>query len=111
MIPMGRTNATLRKRTIWKPAASPCGRQGVFTAEQIRALVATARPVLKSMILLGINAGYGNTDCSKLPFAKLDLDGGWTTFARTRNAYRRRGKPWPETVEALRAWTLPPPSP
>ena len=74
----------------------------MFTAEQIRALVATARPVLKSMILLGINAGYGNTDCSKLPFAKLDLDGGWTTFARTKNAYRRRGKLRPETVEALR---------
>lgn len=74
----------------------------VFAAEQIRALVAAARPTLKAMILLGVNCGYGNTDCGKLPLSKLDLDGGWTTFARTKNAIRRRAKLWPETVEAIR---------
>ena len=73
-----------------------------FTVEQIRALLAAARPTIKAMILLGVNCGYGNTDCGKLPLAKLDLDGGWATFARTKNAIRRRAKLWPETVEAIR---------
>ena len=76
----------------------------VFTAEQIRALIAAsaARPSLKAMILFGINAGYGNSDCAKLPLSKVDLDGGWASFARTKNAIRRRAKLWPETVEAVR---------
>ena len=54
------------------------------------------------MILFGINAGYGNSDCAKLPLSKVDLDGGWASFARTKNAIRRRAKLWPETVEAVR---------
>jgi integrase len=74
----------------------------VFRAEQIQTLLATAPPKLKAMILLGINCGYGNTDCAKLPLGKLDLDGGWANFARTKNAIRRRNPLWPETVEALR---------
>jgi len=38
----------------------------VFAAEQIRALLAVAGPKLKAMILLGVNCGYGNTDCRKV---------------------------------------------
>jgi integrase len=75
----------------------------VFTAEQIRAMVDAARPSLKAMIFLGINCGFGNTDCAKLVIGKLDLAGGWATFARTKNAIKRRNPLWPETVEALRA--------
>ena len=74
----------------------------VFTAEQIRSLLAAARPTLKAMILLGINCGYGNTDCAKLPANKLNLDNGWATFARTKNGIKRRNPLWAETVEALR---------
>ena len=50
----------------------------VFTAEQIRALLTVAGPRLKAMILLGVNCGYGNTDCTKLVIGKLDLAAGWT---------------------------------
>ncbi len=78
------------------------GEKRVFTAAQIRVLLAAARRPLKAMIFLGINVGYGNTDCAKLPIAKLDLKNGWATFARTKNAYRRRAKLWPESIEALR---------
>ncbi len=74
----------------------------VFTAEQVRVFLAAARPTLKAMIFLGINAGFGNTDCAKLPLAKVDLVGGWVTFPRTKNAIPRRAKLWPETVEAIR---------
>jgi integrase len=75
----------------------------VFSAEQIRAVLAAAGPRLKAMVLLGINCGYGNTDCIKLVIGKLDLDHGWANFARTKNGIKRRNPLWPETVEALRA--------
>jgi integrase len=75
----------------------------IFTAEAIRALLAAARPKLRAMILLGINCGFGNTDCAKLPTSRLDLRGGWAAFARTKNGIRRRNPLWPETVDALRA--------
>jgi len=78
------------------------GAARVFTAEQIRAVLATAGPSLKAMVLLGVNCGYGNMDCVKLPLDKLDLDSGWATFARTKNAISRRSPLWPETAEALR---------
>ena len=74
----------------------------VLTAEQIRALLAAASPKLKAMILLGVNCGYGNTDCTKLVIGKLDLDHGWADFARTKNGIRRRNPLWPETIKALR---------
>jgi site-specific recombinase XerD len=74
----------------------------IFRAEQIRALLAAARPSLRAMILLGINCGYGNTDCAKLPPDRLDLDHGWASFSRTKNAIRRRNPLWSETVETLR---------
>jgi integrase len=74
----------------------------VLTAGQIRTLLATAKLKLKAMILLGVNCGYGNTDCSKLVVGKLDLDHGWANFARTKNGIRRRNPLWPETIEALR---------
>ena len=75
----------------------------VFTAKQIRDVLAAAGPRLKAMLLLGINCGYGNTDCTKLVIGKLDLDRGWADFARTKNGIKRRNPLWPETVESLRA--------
>jgi integrase len=74
----------------------------VVTAEEARAVLSTAGPRLKAMVLLGLNCGYGNTDCIKLVASKLDLRHGWATFARTKNAIKRRCPLWPETIEALR---------
>ena len=76
----------------------------VFTAQQIRALLDKAldRPAMRAIIFMGINCGFGNTDCSRLVTSKLDLNGGWANFARTKNATRRRDPLWPETVQALR---------
>lgn len=75
----------------------------VLTAAQIRALLAVAGTKLKAMILLGVNCGFGNTDCTRLITGKLDLDHGWADFARTKNGVRRRNPLWPETIDALRA--------
>jgi integrase len=74
----------------------------LFTAEQIRRMVAAASQPLKAMILLGINCGFGNADCGRLPLAAVDLDAGMIDFARPKTGIVRRCPLWPETVEAIR---------
>ncbi|MEQ8787142.1 MAG: tyrosine-type recombinase/integrase [Pirellulaceae bacterium] len=74
----------------------------MLEAEEIRAILDVASPQLKAMILLGINCGFGNTDCGTLPLRALDLDGGWIDFPRPKTGIDRRCPLWPETVEALR---------
>jgi integrase len=73
----------------------------LFTAEEIRGLLAVAGPSMKAVILLGINAGFGNSDCGKLPLAAVDLEAGWVTYPRPKTGVARRCKLWPETVEAI----------
>jgi integrase len=54
------------------------------------------------MILLGINCGFGNSDCANLPLSALDLDAGWLDYPRPKTGINRRCPLWPETVAALR---------
>ncbi len=63
-----------------------------------------ARPdaQLRAMILLGLNAGFGNGDCATLPLEAVDLAGGWVDFPRPKTGIARRCWLWPETVAALR---------
>ncbi len=75
----------------------------MFSAEQIRALLAAANPQMKAMILLGINCAFGNTDCATLMRNKLDLDRGWHNFPRPKTGVARHAPLWPETVKALQA--------
>jgi integrase len=74
----------------------------LFTADEARRMVAGAGPMLRAMILLGINCGFGNADCGRLPLTALDLDGGWVTFPRPKTGINRRCPLWPETVAAIR---------
>lgn len=73
----------------------------VFTAGQIRQVLAEANIQLRTMILLGVNAGFGNTDIVNLATRHLDLVEGWVMLPRTKTAIRRRCPLWPETTEAL----------
>jgi integrase len=75
----------------------------LFTADQIRALLAAANPRLRAMILLGINAGFGNSDVGHLPLSAVDLDHGVVDFPRPKTGIARRCPLWDETVAALRA--------
>jgi integrase len=75
----------------------------MFRAEELRKLLNAAGVPLKAMILLGINAGFGNADCGHLTQAALDLDGGWISFPRPKTGIERRCPLWPETVTALKA--------
>ena len=75
----------------------------MFEAREIRALLDMARPQVRTMILLGINCGFGNNDCGRLPIDALDLDGGWVDYPRPKTGIHRRIPLWSETVAAIRA--------
>jgi integrase len=74
----------------------------LFTADEIRRLLDKATPSMRAMILLGINCGFGNGDCGRLPLSALDLEGGWADFPRPKTGINRRCPLWPETVQAIR---------
>jgi integrase len=75
----------------------------LFTAEEIHRLIGAAAVQVKAMILLGINCGFGNSDCGHLPLSAVDLDKGIIDFPRPKTGIPRRCVLWPETVEAIRA--------
>lgn len=72
-----------------------------FTAKQIHELLSEAGVNVRAMILLGIQAGFGNADCGELP--RTAIENGWLRWARVKNAVPRRVPLWPETVKALEA--------
>ena len=74
----------------------------LFTATQIQELVAAADEQLRAMILLGINAGYGNADCGRLETSWIDFDQSWLNEVRGKTAVDRHAWLWPETITALR---------
>jgi integrase len=74
----------------------------MFEAAELRTIIDNAEQPLKAMILLAINAGFGNGDCGTLPLSALDLDAGWVDFPRPKTAVERRCPLWPETIKALR---------
>jgi integrase len=74
----------------------------LFEPEQLRAVIDRAHRNLKAMTLLGINRGFGITDCGTLPFSAVDLETGWIDFPRPKRGIQRRIPLWSETVEALR---------
>jgi len=75
----------------------------LFTADEIRRMINAAGVQLRAMILLGIGAGFGNTDAGRLPLSALDLDSGWLDYPRPKTGVARRCPLWPETVAAIRA--------
>jgi integrase len=83
----------------------------MFTAEQIKALLAVATVPMKAMILLGINAALGNHDVGVLTLKHLDLKGGWINFPRSKTGIMRRCPLWPQTIKAVQAAIAARPSP
>lgn len=65
-------------------------------------LLAAADIQLRAMILLGLNGGFGNTDCANLPRAVVDIEGGAIRYARIKTPIARTVPLWPETIHALR---------
>ncbi len=85
---------TLRKHRNQQP-------KRLFTSNEITRLVEGAGTQLKAMILLGVNCGFGNTDCGTLTVQGLDLCSGWHNHARPKTGVERRARLWPETIAAI----------
>jgi site-specific recombinase XerD len=88
------------EKRLLRRAKADAGRMH-FHADEIRRVLDAAPPVLRAMVLLGINAGLGNTDIGNLPASCLDLERGWLDYARVKTGVPRRCPLWPETVEAV----------
>ena len=74
----------------------------LFTADEIWRLLAASGTSMRAMILLGINGGFGNADCGRLPLSAVDLEGGMIDFPRLKTGIPRRCPLWAETVQAIR---------
>jgi integrase len=74
----------------------------LFDAKQIHAMLRRASVQMKAMILLAINAGFGNRDVAMLPMSAIDFKRRWVEFPRPKTGIERRCPLWPETVAALR---------
>src|SRR5262249_2842811 len=67
----------------------------------LRRVLKEATNPLKAMILLGLNAGFGNTDVSCLRKWAVDLKAGTVAFPRPKTGVERKAFLWPETIKAL----------
>ena len=74
----------------------------LFSAEELRRILAESDVWLHAMTLLGINGGLGNTDVANLPQSAIDFDTGWLTYPRPKTEIQRKIPLWPETLGALR---------
>jgi integrase len=74
----------------------------LFTAHEVRRLIEAASVQVKAMILLAINAAFGNSDIGNLPLSAVDLDAGIIDFAHPKTGIPRRCILWGETTEAIR---------
>lgn len=74
----------------------------LFTAEELRKIIDAAKSPLKAMILLGINAGYGQSDIANLTINAIDFKKEWIDYPRPKTGVNRRCHLWPETIEALK---------
>lgn len=73
----------------------------LFTANEVRQLVEAASASMRAMILLGINCGFGNSDCGTLRQAAIDWSRAIIDYPRPKTGIPRRCPLWPETVAAL----------
>ena len=73
-----------------------------FSSEQIKKLLSAADLKMRAMIWLGLNCGFGCTDCSRLKWTDLDLEKGRVQLARNKTGVPRNLPLWPETIQALK---------
>ena len=74
----------------------------MFEAVELGRILDAADPIMRAMVLLGINCGFGNTDVASLPQLAINFETGWVNFSRVKTKICRRIPLWPETIESLR---------
>lgn len=71
----------------------------LFTADDVRALLAVADPKWKALVLLGINAALGNADVARLKAE--NITGDWLDYSRGKTGIERKVPLWPQTATAI----------
>jgi integrase len=74
----------------------------LFTADEILRILDEMGLHMRAMTLLGINCGFGPTDCATLPINAAELANGWLTYPRPKTEVERTVPLWPETLQALK---------
>jgi integrase len=90
----------------FKPPRPSVRQAKQFTADEIRAMLAKATLPLRAMIRLGIECGFGNTDCAALLWEEVDLDRRFIQLieGRHKTNARRRCAISPALVADLKTW-------
>jgi integrase len=84
-----------------KKITSQHNERPTFTFKQIQRLLDNADIQMKAMILLGLNCGFGCTDCAELKWENIDLANSRVIFPRGKTGIRRNLTLWHETIQAL----------
>ena len=74
----------------------------MFNAKVLRSISKECDVHLRAMVHLGINCGFGQTDCATLPLSAVDLTHRVVEFPRPKTETERRCFLWPETVTSLK---------
>lgn len=73
----------------------------IFSSEDIRKLIEAADIQMKAIIWLGINCGFGCTDCVELKWSNIDFENGRVKLTRKKTGISRDLPLWPEIILAL----------
>jgi integrase len=91
-----------QKRKAKHKAEADNGKR-LFTPLELKRILDVCLPELKAPVLLGINGGFGNTDCGTLPNSAVDFEAGVITYARPKTGVPRVVPLWPETLRAIQS--------
>jgi len=78
-----------------------------FSWDELEKLLSTADVVDSSLIMLGLNCGFGNSDIGTLKSKDVNLETGSISHPRPKTGVERDFILWPETVCACQASTGP----
>jgi integrase len=98
----GLEKPSVRARRKVRRAAELANGKRLFSASQVRAMLDAANTSLRALVLLGINGGFGNADCARLPIGAVDFGRAVIEFDRPKTGVERLVPLWPETADALR---------
>jgi integrase len=88
--------ATVDKKVMKKHRQKTGGK--ILTVEEVRKLLNVADPKWKAIVLVCMNAAYGNSDIARLRISDV---GEWLEVPREKTGGARKAWLWPETREAV----------
>ncbi|HBG26988.1 MAG: hypothetical protein A2Y10_15415 [Planctomycetes bacterium GWF2_41_51] len=75
--------------------------RNVFIPEHILKLLQFSDNQMRAMILLGLNCGFGCTDCAELKWNDLDIDNSRVNLPRSKTGIGRNLLLWQDTVDTI----------